>query len=83
MQRVILRILAATALLAAAALAQPKAPETKKATPPPAAAKAVPAAERCIGKTSDGDQCKRKATAAKKFCWQHDPTRKKTAKKAT
>lgn len=81
MKRVLLHLVAA-ALLAATVFAQPKAPETKKTTPP-AAAKAVPAALRCIGKTSDGDQCKRKASGGKKFCWQHDPTRKKTAKQAS
>ena len=47
------------------------------------AAKEVPMSERCIGKTQDGDQCKRKAAEGKKYCWQHDPNRKaKTAKKS-
>ncbi|MCC6538875.1 MAG: hypothetical protein IT162_15080, partial [Bryobacterales bacterium] len=74
----VLRHLIAAALLATAAQAQSKAPAAA-----PAPAKAVPAGLRCIGKTSDGDQCKRKATDGKKFCWQHDPTRKKAAKKAS
>lgn len=76
------------AVLAAASLwAQPKPVETPKApttqatTPkkPPVTAKTVPAAERCIGKTADGDQCKRRAASGKKYCWQHDPNRKKKA----
>ena len=78
------------AVFAAASLwAQPKpietpkppttqAPITKK---PPVTAKAVPAAERCIAKTDDGDQCKRRASSGKKYCWQHDPNRKKKAAK--
>lgn len=63
----------------AKAAAESKAP----AKAPAAAAKEVPMAERCIGKTQDGDQCKRKSADGSKYCWQHDPNRKaKKAKKA-
>ena len=65
-------VLAAGSLFGQATNTQTKPP--KKA---PAAAKEVPAAERCIAKTDDGDQCKRRASKGKKFCWQHDPNRKK------
>ena len=56
-----------------------------KGSTPPAGkqSKEVPAADRCIAKTQDGDQCKRKAAAGSKYCWQHDPNRKsKSSKKA-
>jgi hypothetical protein len=43
-------------------------------------AAAVPASERCIAKTADGDQCKRKAQAGSRYCWQHDPNRKAKGK---
>ena len=56
------------ALLAAQAPGDTKTGGTKKAT--------AAVANRCIAKTADGDQRKRKAQAGKQYCWQHDPTRK-------
>ena len=72
--------LAAASLFGQAKTAEPAkaaATQTAPAKKVPAAAKEVPAAERCIAKTADGDQCKRRASKGKKFCWQHDPNRKK------
>jgi hypothetical protein len=67
------------ALLAVSPVAAQQKGGEKKA---PAAAKEVPMSERCIGKTQDGDQCKRKAADGRKYCWQHDPNRKtKSSKK--
>jgi len=79
--RRLLTTLAVTAILSfslflpsAALCADSKAGKQSKAAPA--------AADRCIAKTQDGDQCKRKASAGK-YCWQHDPNRKsKSAKKA-
>ncbi len=72
--------LAAASLFGQAKTAEPAkaaATQTAPAKKAATAAKEVPAAERCIAKTDDGDQCKRRASKGKKFCWQHDPNRKK------
>ena len=96
MKQVLSTFVAALLLVAsqAAAVAQQTKAAEKKApaaaaaaaagtTAAKGAAKEVPMSERCIGKTKDGDQCKRKAAEGKKYCWQHDPNRKaKTAKKS-
>ncbi len=79
--------LAVTAILLAFGLMAQTAPKTKdapKSAPPAAAekgaakkaAKEVPQSERCQAKTQDGDQCKRKASAGSKFCWQHGGKKK-------
>ncbi len=73
MSRFFLRIFAAAAL-ATALIASPAADNTKAGSTKKAAS--TPAANQCIAKTADGDQCKRKAQAGKQYCWQHDPTRK-------
>ena len=78
--------LAAGSLFGQAKTTEPPKAATTQTTPAkkaPAVAKEVPAAERCIAKTDDGDQCKRRASKGKKFCWQHDPNRKKGKGKAT
>ncbi len=65
----------------AMSLALLNAQGSKKDATPPAATKTekaktekkktVPAADQCQAMTKDGDQCKRKASAGSKFCWQH------------
>ncbi|MBI3210968.1 MAG: hypothetical protein HYZ37_18950 [Candidatus Solibacter usitatus] len=56
-----------------------KAPAKKAA----AAAKAKSAADQCQAMTQDGDQCKRKAAAGSKFCWQHGTKKESKTKKKT
>lgn len=64
-------IVAAMLLTSPVMLAQPKKGETKPA-PKTAQAKG----DQCQAKTKDGDQCKRKAAAGSKFCWQHGGKKK-------
>ena len=60
--------------------------DARQAPPPVTADKAgkkgagkelPPQSERCQAKTQDGDQCKRKSAEGSRYCWQHDPSKKK------
>ncbi len=82
MLRTIVRCLTVGALGVMLSLSTVSAQTTKGAVKGEAkkGAAAVPAADRCIAKTADGDQCKRKAQAGSRYCWQHDPNRKAKGK---
>jgi len=70
----ILRLLLATVLLASGLAPLPARPPDAPAAPKVIQAKL--AQERCAAKTRKGPQCKRKASAGSKFCWQHGGKKK-------
>jgi hypothetical protein len=81
MVRRILSGIAAVVLLGSLTVSAPMFAQGKKGD---SKKSEVPAPERCIAKTQDGDHCKRKAADGSKYCWQHDPNRKaKGGKKKT
>ena len=79
MLRKLISLFTLVALAAGLALAEPQ----PKGGGKKGAAKSAVAADQCIATTQEGNRCKRKAQPGSKYCWQHDPNRKKKgAKKA-